>query len=236
MSARRIRDRLAHVTTAAELLCDTNKLLELAVQALIAACPHGAALAFTRRGDGTPGPAATWIDGGPIPLRALRSGGPVPWIVDLERVPIWQRDTWVEPMHAGVHGPDYFSSTHPVRNLIGPTAQPDYARMMVCQNGRMIAWTGIYVDGKRGFRASERTALAVPLRIAAALDSRVPRITLAPRQHDIVSRVALGWTSKRIVRELDLSPATVKTVLERLFRYTGTDNRTALIDWWRCAN
>ena len=111
--------------------------------------------------------------------------------------------------------------------------------MMVCQNGRMIAWAGIYVDSG-GFRASERTTLAevaaqlaVPLRIAAALDCGVRPVALAPRQHDIVSRAALGWTNKRVARELDISPATVKTVLERLFRYSGTDNRTALIDWWR---
>jgi len=56
---------------------------------------------------------------------------------------------------------------------------------------------------------------------------------LAPRQHQIVSRVALGWSNKRIARDLEISPATVKTILERLFRASGADNRTALLEWWR---
>jgi two-component system nitrate/nitrite response regulator NarL len=71
------------------------------------------------------------------------------------------------------------------------------------------------------------------LRVAAALDCDTPRIALAPRQYDIVSRVALGWTNKRIARDLGISPATVKTILERLFRMSGAENRTALVEWWR---
>ena len=69
--------------------------------------------------------------------------------------------------------------------------------------------------------------------MAAVLDDGMPQLVLAPRQHDILSRVALGATNKQIARDLDISPATVKTMLERLFRASGASNRAALVDWWR---
>jgi len=40
-------------------------------------------------------------------------------------------------------------------------------------------------------------------------------------------------TNKQIARDLDISPATVKTFLERLLRLSKADNRTALAEWWR---
>ena len=235
-----IRDRIADLAAAAEALSDTNKLLELAVGAAAAACPRGTAFAFTRRGDGTHGPAAAWRDGTAQSLRTSRPDRPVPWIVNIDRVPLWQRDRWIEPIHAGVHGPAYFSTSHPIRRLLGARMQPDYGRIMVCRGGRMVAWLGVYVDARSGFRPTERAALAelseqlaLPLRTAAALGDCAAYIELAPRQHDIVSRVALGWSNKRIARDLEISPATVKTILERLFRTSGAGNRTALVEWWR---
>jgi DNA-binding CsgD family transcriptional regulator len=240
MDTHRIRDRVANLAAAAEALCDTGRLLELAVEAVAAACPRGKAFAFTRRSDGTHGAAAAWADGSAQSLRARRPDPPVPWIVNIDRVPLWQRDRWVEPMHAGVHGPDYFSTSHPIRRLLGPRMQPDYGRIMVCRGGRMVAWLGVYVDARRGFLSAERAALdgmsarlALPLRMAAALGNDNPCIALARRQHEIVSRVALGWSNKRIARDLEISPATVKTILERLFRTSGAGNRTALVEWWR---
>jgi DNA-binding CsgD family transcriptional regulator len=235
-----IRDSIAELSAAADALCETSTVLELAVEAVAAACPHGTAFGFTRRGDGAHGPAAAWADGGALSLRARRADRPVPWIVNIDRVPLWQRDRWVEPMHAGVHGPDYFSASHPIRRLLGARMQPDYGRIMVCRGGRMVAWLGVYVDARRGFRPTEQAALAevsaqlaLPLRMAAALGDDAPHVELAPRQRDIVWRVALGWSNKRIARDLEISPATVKTILERLFRTSGAGNRTALVEWWR---
>jgi FixJ family two-component response regulator len=46
-------------------------------------------------------------------------------------------------------------------------------------------------------------------------------------------RVARGWTNKGIAKDLDISPATVKTFIERLLRLSGAENRTALAQWWR---
>jgi DNA-binding CsgD family transcriptional regulator len=240
MNARQIRDRLADVRAASELLGNTGELLTLAVEAVGVACPHGVAFAFTRRLDGSYGSAAARLDGSAIPLPAWRGSGKSGWIVDIDRVPEWQRNRWIEPIRAGVHGPDYFTGTHPVRRLIGPKMQPDYGRLMVCHGRRMVAWIGVYVDDRRGFRAAEQATLtgiaaqlATPLRLAAALDAATPQLALAPRQHEIVSRVALGWTNKRIAQDLGISPATVKTMLERLFRVAGADNRAALVEWWR---
>jgi DNA-binding NarL/FixJ family response regulator len=72
----------------------------------------------------------------------------------------------------------------------------------------------------------------LPLRIATALQARSPRIALASRQVEIVERVARGWTNKQIAKDLDISPATVKTLLERLFRVSDSGNRAALVQWW----
>jgi DNA-binding CsgD family transcriptional regulator len=162
------------------------------------------------------------------------------WIVDLERVPSWQQNCWIEPIRAGIHGPGYFQTTNPApMALIGARAPPEYGRVMVCQNGRMLAWAGVYVDARRGFRENERDALksiaaqiAGPLRIAALLDSGQIRETLSPRQSEIMARLSLGRTNKQIAKDLDISPATVKTVIERLLRLSGAGNRAALASWW----
>ncbi|MER8804136.1 helix-turn-helix transcriptional regulator [Mesorhizobium sp. M0998] len=42
-----------------------------------------------------------------------------------------------------------------------------------------------------------------------------------------------GMTNKQIAKDLDISPATVKTLLERLFRISKAKNRIALIHWWQ---
>jgi len=163
----------------------------------------------------------------------------VPWVVDIEHVPRWQRNGLVEPIRAGIHGPVYFANPA-VPRWIDSREAPDYGRMMVCHGGKMIAWVGTYIPGERPFRRRERAALlevssqlAVPLHSAVLLSKGVQPIELSSRQATIVSRVAMGYTNKQIARELGVSPATVKTVLERLYRATGTQNRTALVDWWR---
>jgi DNA-binding CsgD family transcriptional regulator len=240
MSVRRIRERVEDALVAAQLLCDTRTVVQLAVEAVAAACPHGFALAFTRRTDGSYGHANARFDGAAVPRESIGGRASSPWIVDIDRVPAWQQNCWVEPIHAGVHGPDYFSPSHPATRLFGGRTAPDYGRMMVCHDARLVAWIGVLVDGRRGFRSAEQAGfaelsarLALPLRVAAALDDDVRRIPLAPRQSEILARVALGWTNKRIARDLEISPATVKTLLERLFRVSGAQNRTALVEWWR---
>jgi DNA-binding CsgD family transcriptional regulator len=233
------QDRLAELAAAADVLSDPERVVALAVEALKDACPRGKALGFTRMPDGSIGAAAAVIHGRAVSTTRPRPSAPMPWIVNLDRVPAWQRDRWVEPIRDRVHGPAYFSRDHPVMRMIGETAPPDYGRMMVCQDGRLLAWVGLYVDGKHAFGTSEHEALAevsaqltLPLRIATALQARSPRIALASRQHEIMERVARGWTNKQIAKDLDISPATVKTLLERLFRVSGSNNRAGLVQWW----
>jgi len=239
VAPKKVHDRVAEVAMAADLLSDPQRVVALAVEALKAACPRGKVLGFTRLLDGSRGVAAAMIDGRVLSTTRPAPTAPMPWIVNLDQVPAWQRNRWVEPIRERVHGPAYFSPVHPVMQMIGETAPPDYGRMMVCQSGRLLAWIGLYVDGKHAFDARERAALAevsaqltLPLRIATALQSHSPRIVLAPRQHEIVERVARGWTNKQIAKDLDISPATVKTLLERLFRVSRAGNRAALVQWW----
>ena len=99
------------------------------------------------------------------------------------------------------------------------------------------------MEGRRGFRDDERAALervaaqlAAPLRLAALLQSPGEPIRLSHRQTEVIERVARGWTNKQIARDLEISPATVKTFLERLFRLSGALNRAALVQWWRSAD
>jgi DNA-binding CsgD family transcriptional regulator len=226
---------------SADLLSDTGSVLALAVDALSAVCPHGLALAFTRRSAGAIGAAAASHDGRLLQREMMQPPStPIPWIVDLDHVPDWQQNRWIEPIGAGIHGKDYFIRANPVpMALLGARTAPDYGRIMVCRNGQMRAWLGLYVDEKRGFRAHERAALAAvaaqlanPLRAAAVLNDGSGTFGLTRRQSEIMTRVAKGMTNKQIARDLDISPSTVKTLLERMFRVSQARNRAALVLWW----
>jgi hypothetical protein len=186
VAAKGVRDRLVELAAAADLLSNPERVVALAVEALKVACPHGKALGFTRMPDGSVGAAAALIHDRMLSVTRPRPGAPMPWIVNLDRVPVWQRNRWVEPIRERVHGPAFFSRDNPVMRMIDEIAPPDYGRLMVCDEGRMLAWVGLYVGGKRGLRASEREALAevsahvmLPLRIACALQARSPCIALA---------------------------------------------------------
>ena len=240
-SVHAIRERVAELNDAAALLADPGAMLGLAVQAVSSVCPErGAAVAFVRSLDGGTGSVAALFEGSLHVRQPQQPSAPVPWIVDINRVPAWQQNCWIEPMRCGIHGPGYFTRDHPAMQMSRNRTPPDYGRMMLCQDGRMLAWIGLYVPSRGSFHDRERATLAnlaqqlaLPLRLACALESRSPRIRLAPRQHEIVARVARGWTNKRIAKDLDISPATVKTLLERLFRVSGAGNRAALVQWWR---
>ena len=232
---RQIRDPVDELKSAAATL-QTDRAMSLAVQAMSAASERGLALAFTRGRVGGPQGFAAALD-----CETLRPDewdhGPPSWIVDIDAVPLWQRNRWIEPMHVGVHGPEYFSQHHPVRSGLGWQA-PDYGRVMICDGGRLVAWAGLLIDGKRAFRDGERArlrevteAIALPLRIAALCADAPSRIALSPRQREIIEQVGRGRTNKQIARHLDISPATVKTILERLFRISGAANRAALAVW-----
>jgi DNA-binding CsgD family transcriptional regulator len=229
----RIDLRLRDLNAAAASLRAAQAIVELAATALAEACPRSLTYAFTRDARSF---AAT-MDRTTLVREAFARPRKSPFIVDIDNVPTWQRDHWVEPIAAGVHGHDYFAPDHPVAHFFAEPG-PDYGRTMVCSGKRMVGWIGAHVPAERGFTAAERARLqrvcaqiVAPLRLAAELEGASPPL-LTPRQRHLMERVALGWTNKRIAFDLDIAPATVKTLLERLFRRFGVANRTALVARW----
>jgi len=167
---------------------------------------------------------------------------PLRWVVKLDHVPDWQQNRWIEPISAGIHAKDYFLKVNPLpMMLMGETRNPpDYGRIMLCRDSRKLAWLGLYVDGRRGFSEREQTELArvaaqlaAPLRLAAVLEGSPTPPRLSPRQAEIMMLVNKGMTNKQIAKDLDISPATVKTLLERLLRISKAKNRIALIHGWQ---
>ncbi len=228
-----LRDRIETVREAARALADTDTLLRLTVEALSAACSRGIALAFTRGAGTDVGRVAVMAEG--QHLASGRNTIPHPgWIVDIDHVPEWQQDRWIEPMIQGIHGENYFANSR-LTLAFGGRA-PEYGRAMICAHGRMLAWTGAFVDARWPFHGAERARLAAacaqmaePLRVSTLLSQKSQGTVLTARQRTILSGVARGWTNKQIARELDISASTVKTILERLYRRSGRTNRAALI-------
>lgn len=52
---------------------------------------------------------------------------------------------------------------------------------------------------------------------------------LTPRQQEILGRIAAGKTNKEIAREFDISPATVRTHINAIFRQLSVSNRTEAV-------
>jgi two-component system nitrate/nitrite response regulator NarL len=51
---------------------------------------------------------------------------------------------------------------------------------------------------------------------------------MTPRQSEVASLVALGWTNKQIARELGISPATVKNHVHGALTRLGLPRRAAI--------
>ncbi len=58
---------------------------------------------------------------------------------------------------------------------------------------------------------------------------REPAITLSPREHDVLQRLARGLSGPQIAAELHVSPSTVKTHLQRLYERLGVSDRAAAV-------
>lgn len=235
---RKSREPLGELIAAVDTLRTENALV-LAVEAISGASERGFAMAYLRRANGAIGNMAAMLDREPLPIRGPhRPRVQQSWIVDIDAVPAWQQQCWVEPMEAGIHGPDYFARPHPVATEFGWRA-PEYGRLMACRRGRLVAYAALIIDGRPPFRCTERSRLrevasriAPPLRLAALYADENMPAALGPRQQQIVACIARGWSNKRIAREFDISPATVKTLLARLYRVAHVPNRTALLEWW----
>jgi DNA-binding CsgD family transcriptional regulator len=57
-------------------------------------------------------------------------------------------------------------------------------------------------------------------------------LVLTPRQSEILSLVAVGFSDKQIAERLGVSPRTVRTHLERLFHEYGFSSRSAAVAAW----
>jgi DNA-binding CsgD family transcriptional regulator len=56
--------------------------------------------------------------------------------------------------------------------------------------------------------------------------------TLSPRQEQIIGLIVLGLTDKEIGVRLALSPHTVRTYIDRVYRTLGCRNRTRAVAIW----
>ena len=67
--------------------------------------------------------------------------------------------------------------------------------------------------------------------LAPRLDPGRERLTR--RQSEVLELLELGLTNAQIGSRLSVSPSTVKTMLERLYRRAGVSGRVALLLWSR---
>lgn len=56
---------------------------------------------------------------------------------------------------------------------------------------------------------------------------------ITPRQTEVWRLMAYGMTNRQIARELEITPATVKTHIYTLFKRIGALNRTEAAVWYR---
>ncbi len=59
-----------------------------------------------------------------------------------------------------------------------------------------------------------------------------PEPVLTPRQREVASLVATGYTNAQVGRRLGISPRTVRKHLADLFALAGVSSRTGLAAWW----
>lgn len=59
-----------------------------------------------------------------------------------------------------------------------------------------------------------------------------PNRRLSPRQLEIIGLIALGLSDKEISAQLNLSPHTVRTYLDRLFQTLGCRTRARAVALW----
>ncbi|MBK7861019.1 MAG: helix-turn-helix transcriptional regulator [Archangiaceae bacterium] len=184
--------------------------------------------------------AGALVHGGPSLSDALRS-----FYFDVHDLPLAQRDRWVDPLGEGLV-PRSNARRAPVAEHMKALGVHRSLRHCVCVGGRVVAALGHAFNRGAPPTAANRRALdrladafAPVLRAHVLLAEstrpapapRSPGAALTRRQWQIARRAALGLSNAEIAAQLHLSALTVKTVLERLYRATGTRGRVALARW-----
>ena len=70
----------------------------------------------------------------------------------------------------------------------------------------------------------------IPIAGGMGFASGAPRLT--ERQTKIVEMIAAGYTDKQLAGRLGMSPGTLRTHLDRMFRRFGVHTRAALVACW----
>jgi DNA-binding CsgD family transcriptional regulator len=226
-------ERAARLVNDGELLAREVALASSRIgSGAVGLCVIGMATALAKAG--------TLIDGGPSAADAQRS-----FFFDPSNIPPAQRDRWVDPFGTKLVPRDV-AKRAPVASHMKALAVQRSMRCCVCIGGRMVAAIGHAYSIDRPPSTTARTQLdrlartAAPLLRAHALLAETspahrpqedPTGRLTQRQWQIARRAAHGLTNAQIAAQLRLSPATIKTVLERLYRETGTRGRVALARW-----
>jgi DNA-binding CsgD family transcriptional regulator len=147
-------------------------------------------------------------------------------LVDLRR--FWETDMWLR-----IHG--YVNGRYQSAANLG--CHRGTAAILVVQraNGDFSCDDMAVLDLIRGplvpalaFRVSWDAATA---RVRHTVGGREAALT--PREEQVVGLVALGWTSARIGRHLQISERTVRKHLENINEKLGTANRAAAVSHWR---
>jgi len=59
----------------------------------------------------------------------------------------------------------------------------------------------------------------------------IGRGRLTMRQAELISFLQEGYSNAQIAKRMNIAPSTVKTMLERLYRFAAVSNRQALVHW-----
>lgn len=168
---------LAALRASTDLLLDTTRVLELAVEAIDEVCGRGLAFGVMTAGPQAQRAALLRARFGrrfvPITLpHAVHVRTPA---FDVADVPAAQRDRWIEPFRDGIATREGFqrSTIYPFIRQFGVL---DLGRIVVCAGARQVAMIGValpegsaFSDDERARLADVADALVLPVRVAAVL-------------------------------------------------------------------
>jgi DNA-binding NarL/FixJ family response regulator len=196
-----VTNALRQLTDAVAILSDEARVLELAVAALHEACPRGATFGLTSRMQG----------GAIVPIDMSHAAYVRTPAIEVDDVPVDQRNRWVEPFREGIATREGFKSSaiYPAVKHLGIL---DQGRILICCGARRVALVGAGVpegttfsDAERERLVSTSAALVVPLRMTALLAASAAGQSPLERMLDANGEAVLAVDAAGTI--LDSSPA-----------------------------